>query len=142
FGYLTYSSTSSQSHGLFAHGDSKNGNEKPADSASFRDRTADTGINFSYHNGREAGNLAIMESLGGGVALIDYDRDGLLDIFVPGGGYFDGQTIHGYPSRLYRNLGNCRFRDVTAEVGLDRPPFYTHGCAVGDFDNDGWPDLW
>ncbi|HEV2948488.1 MAG TPA: CRTAC1 family protein [Gemmataceae bacterium] len=110
----------------------------------FTDRTADTGINHSFHNGQEAGNLAILESLGGGVGLIDFDGDGLLDIFVTGGGYYDGpdkKQIKGHPCKLYKNLGNWKFKDVTAEVGLDIEWFYTHGCAVADYDNDGWPDL-
>ena len=111
----------------------------------FEDVTAATGIDFTYRNGQEAGHLAILESLGGGVGLIDYDRDGLLDVFVTGGGYYDGpgkKTIRGYPNRLYRNEGNGKFRDVTAEVGLPAEgPFYSHGVAVGDYDNDGWPDL-
>jgi hypothetical protein len=107
----------------------------------FEDVTATSGVQFSYRNGEEAGHLALPEGLGGGVGLIDYDGDGLLDIFLPGGGYFVGKTLHGYPCRLYRNLGGWRFRDVTAEVGLDQGLLYTHGCAVGDYDNDGWPDL-
>src|SRR5262249_37759592 len=48
--------------------------------------------------------------------------------------------IRGYPCRLYKNLGNWKFKDVTAEGGLGKPGFYTHGCAVGDYGNDGWPD--
>ncbi len=110
----------------------------------FEDVTASTGIDCKYQNGQEAGHYAILESLGGGIGLIDYDGDGLLDIFIPGGGYYDGpdkQTIKGHPCKLYKNLGNFKFKDVTAEVGLDRAWPYTHGCAVADYDNDGWPDL-
>jgi len=109
--------------------------------AFFRDLTADSGIQFTYRNGEEARGYTLLETLGGGVGLIDYDGDGLLDIFVTGGGFFEGQEIRGHPCKLYKNLGNCRFRDVTAQVGLDQPLLYSHGCAVADYDNDGWPDL-
>src|SRR5438552_492790 len=54
----------------------------------FEDVTPGGGVVFTYRNGEEAGHFAIIESLGGGVALLDYDHDGLLDIFIPGGGYF------------------------------------------------------
>jgi hypothetical protein len=111
----------------------------------FRDMTAESGVGFTYRNGEEKGHYAILESLGGGVALIDHDRDGLLDLYLPGGGAFagkDGKEIKGVPGRLFRNLGKWKFKDVTGEVGLDRAPlFYTHGVAVADYDNDGWPDL-
>ncbi len=109
----------------------------------FTDATTSSGVSFTYRNGEEADLYTILESLGGGAALLDYDRDGRLDIFLTGGGYFDptDKTIKGYPNRLYHNEGNGRFRDVTAEVGLDKALFYSHGCAVGDYDNDGWPDL-
>jgi hypothetical protein len=115
----------------------------------FEDATPASGIALTYRNGEEAGQTTILESLGGGVALLDYDGDGLLDIFLAGGGSFDGpdkKEINGLPCRLYKNLGGFRFRDVTREVGLDRlaggqPWFYSQGCAVADYDNDGWPDL-
>jgi enediyne biosynthesis protein E4 len=139
--------------------------ELPPGPPLFRDVTATSHIDFSYRNGEDlkdaAGNLvldpdpehpekkqprlAILESLGGGVAVLDYDGDGLLDVFITGGGYYDGppdyHAIKGHPCRLYHNLGNCTFEDVTEQVGLDKPLFYTHGAAVADYDRDGWPDL-
>jgi hypothetical protein len=117
----------------------------------FEEVASAAGVRFAYRNGEDVQppHLAILESLGGGAALIDYDGDGLLDIFLPGGGYYAGpdrKEIHGHPSKLYKNLGNWKFQDVTAEVGLDslaggQPWFYSHAAAVGDYDRDGWPDL-
>jgi hypothetical protein len=126
------------------------GNEAPAGPSLFQDISAASGLNFTYRNGEETANhLAVLESLGGGVGLIDYDGDGLLDIFLTGGGFYagkDGKDIVGLPCRLYKNLGHGRFKDVTADVGLDKladdkPWFYNHGVAVADYDRDGWPDL-
>src|SRR5437868_633803 len=100
------------------------GGDKPGSPAEvpgpalFRDVTPASGVDFTYRNGQEADHYAILESLGGGVALLDYDGDGLLDIFIPGGGYFDGpekKTIRGYPSKLYRNRGGWKFQDVRSE---------------------------
>jgi hypothetical protein len=113
----------------------------PAGPYFFEDVTAACGVRATYRNGEEAGHYAILETLGGGVALFDYDGDGLLDIFVTGGGYFEGKQIRGHPCKLFKNLGGWNFRDVTHEAGLDKPLSYTHGCAVADYDRDGWPDL-
>lgn len=110
----------------------------------FQDRTADSGVHFTYRNGEEADQYSILESLGGGVALFDFDGDGLLDIFLTGGGFFDGpdrDQIKGLTCKLYKNLGGWKFKDVTKEAGLDVPWWYTHGVAVADYDCDGWPDL-
>jgi RNA polymerase sigma factor (sigma-70 family) len=140
----------------------------PTKAPLFRDVTKEAGISFTYRNGEESGLCTPLETLGGGVALFDYDGDGRLDIFIAGGGHFaDGEKkekqIKGHPCKLYRNLGNGKFQDVTEEAGLgaisflssavgdddalfpERPRqarnFYSHGCAVADYDCDGWPDL-
>ena len=110
----------------------------------FLDVTSESSLRFTYRNGEETDQYTILESLGGGVALLDYDGDGLLDVFVTGGGYFDGpkkRDIKGHPCRLYRNLGRWKFQDVTTQTGLNREWWYTHGAAVADYDRDGWPDL-
>jgi enediyne biosynthesis protein E4 len=120
----------------------KHDNDDPYDGPPwFEDVTAAAGIDFTYKNGQEAEHFAIIESLGGGIALIDYDNDGLLDIYVVGGGYYEGKNVLGHPGRLYKNLGNWKFKDVTAEVGLDKPTAYSHGVAVADVNRDGFPDL-
>src|SRR5262245_17299693 len=69
---------------------SQSGPSPDAAPSIFEDITAASGISFTHRNGQEAGHFAILETLGGGVGLIDYDRDGLLDVFVTGGGYYDG----------------------------------------------------
>lgn len=107
----------------------------------LRDVTSSTGIDFTYRNGDEAGELTLLETLGGGVALFDFDRDGRLDVFLTGGGSLDGRRIAGRPGRMYRNLGNFRFEDVTESVGLGQASWYSHGTAASDYDGDGWTDL-
>ena len=80
------------------------------------------------------------ESMGAGCAFLDFDSDGLLDLFLINGRPLERPPGDARPA-LYRNLGGGRFSDVTAGSGLD-VPLYGMGCAVGDYDNDGREDLY
>ena len=109
----------------------------------FEDVSGRSGVHFAYHNGREGEQYTVLETVGGGVAAFDYDRDGDIDLFFPGGGRISGPplTTEGLPPKLYRNDGDWHFSDVTEEAGLNAAGDYSLGCAVGDFDRDGFPDL-
>ncbi len=109
----------------------------------FEDVTDRSGIKFTYRNGRESEKYTLLESVGGGAALLDFDRDGDLDIFVTGGGTIGGTpvTTAGLPSVFYRNDGGWKFVDVTTEVGLAKGMDYSIGCSCVDFNRDGYPDL-
>ena len=111
--------------------------------ALFHDRASESGINFSYRNGQEAGYYSIVESLGGGVGLLDWDRDGDLDLFLPGGGRFGkDDTISGRPSGVFLNRGDWQFLDSAQQAGISgESTLFSHGAAVGDFDADGFPDV-
>ncbi len=109
----------------------------------FEDVTKSSNIRATYRNGQESGRFYILESLGGGAGLFDFDRDGNLDVFLTGGGMITGAKpeIHGLPSSLFRNADGKQFSDVTAAANVDRPGDYSHGCCAADYDNDGFADL-
>ncbi|MSR58470.1 MAG: CRTAC1 family protein [Planctomycetaceae bacterium] len=114
----------------------------PKTSARFRELTRSAGVDFTYRNGEEAQHFAILESLGGGAGLFDYDADGDLDLFLPGGGsYGPRHEIVGANPALYRNDGDWRFTDVTESADANLATYYSHGAAAADFDNDGFVDL-
>lgn len=111
----------------------------PAHGLRFTDITAQTGIDVTLTSGKLP-STQILEVKGNGLALIDYNNDGFLDLFVPNGATLD-DTENGPGWRLYENLGNMRFRDVTANAGITHTR-WALGATVGDFDNDGWDDLY
>ncbi|HVW02097.1 MAG TPA: CRTAC1 family protein, partial [Planctomycetaceae bacterium] len=114
----------------------------PRSAIRFDDRTAESGVEFTYRNGHEAGKAAILESLGGGVAVLDFDLDGALDLFLPGGGGYRGErALFGLPAGMFRNLGDWKFVPVVEQAGLPAAKYYTHGASVGDYDADGFPDV-
>ncbi|MCH8830690.1 MAG: VCBS repeat-containing protein, partial [Planctomycetes bacterium] len=111
---------------------------------SFRDDAKSAGLVFEYFNSPSAPGKGqrMYEFNGGGCAVLDYDSDGWPDLYFTQGCRWpvkDGSSEH--VDRLFRNLGNGRFADVTREAGLSENRFST-GVAVGDFDNDGFPDLY
>jgi enediyne biosynthesis protein E4 len=103
------------------------------------DITDSTGIKFEHLSSSD--KKYIVESMGGGVALIDYDRDGLPDIYFTNAPTVD-MALAGQKARgaLYHNNGDGTFTDVTEKAGVGYPCF-AMGAVVGDYNNDGWPDL-
>ena len=116
------------------------GNESPPTRLpQLVDVTRSTGITFNHLSSPE--QKYIVESMSGGVALIDYDRDGWPDIYFTNAQSVD-MALSGRkaPSALYHNNHDGTFTDVTEKAGVGFP-CWAMGAAVGDFDNDGWPDL-
>ena len=106
----------------------------------FRDITIQAGIHFTHNNGA-FGKKWLPETMGPGCAFIDYDNDGYPDIFFVNGEDWPGHTHGGATTpKLYHNNRNGTFTDVTAKAGLAIPMFAL-GVAVGDYDNDGFDDL-
>lgn len=106
----------------------------------FVDVTRDAGIDFRHRNFATA-TKHLVETMGSGAAFLDYDQDGLLDIYSIQGAPLQPHPAAGPPNRLYRNLGNGRFQDITSRAGVGDTG-YGMGAAVGDYDNDGDPDLY
>lgn len=104
------------------------------------DATARAGLNFQHDNGAY-GAKYLPETMGPGCAFLDYDQDGWLDILLINGQDWPGHRRRRSTMKLLRNNRNGTFTDVTQAAGLD-VEMYGMGVAVGDFDNDGFPDLY
>lgn len=107
----------------------------------FTDATQSAGINFV--NASSSDKRYIVESMGGGVAMFDFDNDGRLDLYLVNSHKVEGARANKPRPRaaLYRNLGNGKFADVAAQAGVDDPG-WAMGASVADYDNDGWDDLY
>ncbi len=100
--------------------------------ADFHNVARQAGLTAVFPNGGAVTKQYIIETTGSGIAFIDYDNDGLLDLFVLAG--------EGGSNRMYHNEGHGHFRDVTAQLGLQSSG-WAQGVCAGDFDNDGYTDL-
>lgn len=118
----------------------------PEGDDAFLDITDASGINFRHTIGdHELSNL--VESVGGGAAFLDFDQDGYLDLYMVNGAHNDElseeEELLDYTpmNELYRNLGNGTFEEVTQEARVGDTG-YGMGVTIGDFDNDGYPDIY
>ncbi len=98
----------------------------------FRNIAKQAGLTDAFPNGGATKKQFIVETTGSGIAWIDYDNDGLLDLFILSG--------QGGTNRMYHNEGHDHFRDVTKQLGLESSG-WAEGACVGDYDNDGFTDL-
>ncbi|MEW4567396.1 FG-GAP-like repeat-containing protein [Tautonia sp. JC769] len=108
----------------------------------FSDEASAIGLDFRFEAGHSP-HRHLPETMSGGVGLIDYDGDGWIDVYLPqGGGFPPGDASGGAGDVLFRNRGDGTFEDVTTAAGFPGSGSgYGHGVAVGDYDNDGFPDL-
>lgn len=105
----------------------------------FSDVSAEAGITFKHASGAR-GKKYMPETVGSGCAFLDYDQDGWQDLFFVNSTDWPGEAAQPHYSALYRNNRNGTFTDVTKQAGL-AIDVYGQGVAVGDYDNDGLPDL-
>ena len=107
----------------------------------FEDVAAEAGLDFQHFSGSPEKQY-ILESMSGGVAWIDFDRDGWMDLYLVNGGHWE-ELVQGkrtVSNALYRNNGDGTFTDVTDKAGVGNR-YWGMGVAAGDYDNDGWVDL-
>jgi hypothetical protein len=139
FGFLTTTHTDKQT---VDPGHAIEREETPVPEVRFTDITKAAGITFVHNNGLTEKKL-LPETMCGGVAVIDFDKDDKPDLLFVNACPWPGQEKRNADKPtlvLYRNLGNGKLQDVTKEAGL-AVTMYGMGATVGDYDNDGWPDL-
>jgi hypothetical protein len=118
----------------------------PAGEDFYLNVTKSSGINFKHSIGDD--HLTnIIESVGGGAAFLDYDQDGLMDIYMVSGSFHDRLSDQEYKptekftNKLFRNKGDGTFENVTQKAGVGHGG-YGMGVTIGDYNNDGYPDIY
>jgi len=111
----------------------------------FQEIGQEIGLDFVHSIGADHMEN-IVESVGGGAAFLDYDQDGFIDVYITSGTWIEGFSKSEKPgelpgNHLYHNLQNGTFEDVTKKAGVGGP-WYSMGITVGDFNNDGYPDIY
>lgn len=114
----------------------------PGSIVQYSSHGKDLGIDFSYQNGEAAWLAAMIESNGGGIGWLDYDRDGRWDMFIPGGGLLtqDKQPIM-VSNGMFRQNTAGTFTSIANQAGTVQGVCYSFGAAVADYDADGFPDI-
>lgn len=108
----------------------------------FNTHGADIGFDFQYQNGESAWLVAMIESNGGGIGVIDFDSDGRWDLFCPGGGRLTSQKVPIMVNNgLFRQLEGTKFANVSLASQTQTGVCYSFGANVGDFDSDGFADI-
>ena len=113
----------------------------PVPAVKFTDITDKAGIRFRHVNG-SFGKKLLPETMGSGAAFFDFDNDGKPDLLLINSRPWPGELAGQPPPTmaLYRNKGDGTFEDVTEKMGLN-VPLFGMGVCVGDYDNDGWTDI-
>ena len=139
FGAYASASTNSLLAAMLGQASSRGSGRPGPPGFKLVDVTSPAGLRFRHHNGA-SGNKLLPETLGSGCAFLDYDADGWQDILLVNGMDWPGRARQRSTLSLYRNNRNGTFTDVTRAAGLDLE-MYGMGVAVGDFNNDGFPDV-
>ncbi len=122
--------------------DVRNFEKPPGANIQFVNMAESSGVTWIARNGEESKKSALLQMVGAGCAIDDYDCDGKLDLFFAGGGVFGkGREILPVPFGLYRQHSPWNYVSASKAAGLDPIRHYNHGTYTADIDNDGFPDL-